>query len=440
MTDIIISFDTEDITSSRAADAIRDEADLLQRLGIRGCFCIVGLLAKHLKEWGREDVISSLSSHEINFHTYAHSVHPTIDEYTDIADFKAAKEEVIRQETVGVQYVKDVFGVDRVFSACPPGNSNTYVAMYAYEEMGIPIYAGTYCDTMQGDGVFYCNTYHLRYTYPIEKLCLNYTKEAEDELIESFAKCKRVIFYTHPNIAIMSRFWDRVNYAGRNINEFGKWEYPPERDPEVIADFFKNMERVLRRIKEDGRFRFTTYGEIAGELEARPERVIKRSDIPNILSSLKKELYPIGEFSLYDLFMAAKAFAEGESEYICRRSYGLLDDPYELKRTIKLKSEEILSAVKRLKYGEFLPEKFAIGDTLSGPADILIAAYEALSGACEIVIEPKPQLPSLDALPEVKKCSLKGTWLHSDEFEDKFLSRRLRLQSYTMRFNHKETK
>ena len=49
MTDIIISFDTEDFTSSRAGDAIRDEAEILRTLGIKGCFCVVGLVAKQLK-------------------------------------------------------------------------------------------------------------------------------------------------------------------------------------------------------------------------------------------------------------------------------------------------------------------------------------------------------------------------------------------------------
>ncbi len=434
MTDIIISFDTEDFTSSRAADAIRDEAEMLRSLGIKGCFCIVGLLAKQLKAWGRYDVLDALKHHEINFHTYGHSLHPTIDEYTDIADYETAKAELIRQETLGADIVKEIMGVDKLYSACPPGNQNTYVAMYAYEEMGIPLYAGTFCDTMQGDGVFYCNTYHMRYTYPIEKLCYNYSKEAEDALIEDFAKCKRVIFYTHPNIAIMKEFWDRINYFGKNHAKFGEWEYPEEHTPEEIAEFYERMRGVLLRIKNDGRFRFTTYGEVYEDLKALTPRIIRRSDIGTIRDTLKKKLFPIDRFSLYDLMMAAKEFAMGKDEYVCKRSYGLLAAPYRIRAARKLSAADVLEAVKKLEYGKFLPEKIAIGDVFIGPADLLIAAYEALLGVEKITVLPKAQLPSLDILPELRDANVKGTWMRSEEFEDKYLSDRLRLQSYTMHF------
>ena len=434
MTEIVISFDTEDFTSSRAADAIRDEAEILRSLGIRGCFCIVGLLAKQLKAWGRDDVLAALKHHEIDFHTYGHSLHPTIDEYTDIADYETAKAELIRRETKGAELVKEIMGVDQLYSACPPGNQNTYVAMYAYEEMGIPLYAGTFCDTLRGDGVFYCNTYHMRYTYPIEKLCYNYSKEAEDALIEEFAKCKRVIFYTHPNIAIMKEFWDRINYFGKNHAKFGEWDYPDEHTTEEINEFYKRMRNVLERIKNDGRFKFTTYGEIYEGLKSLPPRIIRKSDIKSIRDSLKKKLFPIERFSLYDMLMAAGEFAKGKDEYVCGKSYGLLAAPHQLKTARKLSAEDVLEAVRNLEYGRFIPERIAIGDVFIGPADLLIAAYDALLGIEKITVLPKPQLPSLDILPDVRDAKVKGSWMRSEEFEDRYLSERLRLQSYTMHF------
>ena len=87
MTDIIFSFDTEDFTSSVAADAILREAEILKEANIKGGFCLVGLLAKQLVNWGRKDVLDALKFHEIGNHSYGHSLHPTINEYTDIADF-----------------------------------------------------------------------------------------------------------------------------------------------------------------------------------------------------------------------------------------------------------------------------------------------------------------------------------------------------------------
>jgi hypothetical protein len=90
VTDIIFSFDTEDFTSNRAADAIYREAKILEEEGVRGCFCLVGLLADQLVNWGRDDVLEALSHHEINSHTYGHTLHPMINEYTDIEDVNEA--------------------------------------------------------------------------------------------------------------------------------------------------------------------------------------------------------------------------------------------------------------------------------------------------------------------------------------------------------------
>ncbi|MCL1952830.1 MAG: hypothetical protein FWF60_08395, partial [Oscillospiraceae bacterium] len=95
MTEILFSFDTEDFTSCEAADAIRDLAELLRQEGIRGSFCVVGLLARQLSAWGREDVKRALTHHEIQFHSYGHTLHPLINEYTDREDYAAAREEFL---------------------------------------------------------------------------------------------------------------------------------------------------------------------------------------------------------------------------------------------------------------------------------------------------------------------------------------------------------
>ena len=63
MTDVIFSFDTEDFTSREAADAILKEAQILHDQDVKGCFCVVGLLAKQLEDWGRTDVLEALAQH-----------------------------------------------------------------------------------------------------------------------------------------------------------------------------------------------------------------------------------------------------------------------------------------------------------------------------------------------------------------------------------------
>ena len=84
MTELIFSFDTEDPVHEEGADGILRSAELLSEAGVVGCYNTVGVLAKALKEWGREDVIEAMKKHEIDIHTNRHTFHPDVNEYTDL--------------------------------------------------------------------------------------------------------------------------------------------------------------------------------------------------------------------------------------------------------------------------------------------------------------------------------------------------------------------
>lgn len=437
MTEIIFSFDTEDFTSSRAADGILYEANLFREEGVKGCFCVVGLLAKHLKDWGRTDVIEALSYHELGSHTYGHTLHPMINEYTDIEDFYEAQEELIRQETLAIDYIKDTFGVDRVWAACPPGNQKSYVAMYGYHKMGIPIYADTFCDTEWGTGAYYCNIFHAYYAFGIEWFLRDATEDDIKKVLDDLAKRERAVIYTHPNMIIKNDFWDAVNYHKENLVPFGEWIEPDDLPAEITQRVLDNMRVLIRMIKNDPRFKITTYSELAKKLESESERVVRHKHLVEIYSQLKESLFPVQaplSLSLCDIMLACKAFLCGENEHLCGDVYGFLSKPYEITEALVVSAEDLISSCDQIREGEFLPEKIKVGDNYIGPADWLYAAFEVIFGAFEVEISPKPQLPCLDCMPEVRDSAFKGTWQHSDSFEDKYLSDRLRYQSWTMRF------
>lgn len=443
MTDIIFSFDTEDFTSSRAADGILYEANLFREEGVKGCFCVVGLLAKHLKEWGRQDVIEALSHHEIGTHTYGHTLHPMINEYTDIEDFEKAQAELIRQETLGIDYIKEALGVDRVWAACPPGNQKSYVAMYGYHKMGIPIYADTFCDTEWGTGAYYCNIFHAYYAFGIEWFLRDATEEDIKRELDKLAQRERAVIYTHPNMIIKADFWDALNYHKENLVPFGEWIEAPDLDKEITEKVLNNMRKLIRMIKADPRFKITTYSELAAELEKDGERVVSMEHIPEIYAQLKTRIFPVQypmSLSLADMVLACRDLLLGKKEHKCSDVYGFLEKPYTVDDVITLTRDDIISACDQIKDGEFLPPVLKAGDECIGVTDWLIAALEILMGKDEAVIMPKEQLPSLDCMPEVRDSDFKGTWQHSDSFEDNYLSDRLRYQSYTMRFRSSSRK
>ena len=439
-TELIFSFDTEDFTSNTAADAILAEAEILREEGVRGCFCLVGLLADQLVSWGRRDVLDALSHHEIDCHTLAHSLHPVINEYTDLEDFDAAYAEVIRQETEAVLKIRRATGCGRIYAAVPPGDDKSYAAMYAYADMGIPIYADTVCDTPEGDGVWYCNVYNIEYVLGADgQDFFFHGGEAEIRAaLDRLAERKRAVFYTHPHMSLFNRHWDSVNYNKVNKHPFGEWEEAPRRPARETERFFENLRLFARLAREDPRFRITTYGEIAEGLAARPPRVIRREDLPGIRDRLRERLYPLTEpdsFCLSDLFRAARSFFLGADVWECVPERGFLYAPESAEESVVLSAEEVRQSAVGLPSSGFLPVRIEIGEKTIGPADWLLAAYEVLCGAETVGIEPgRGQLPSLDRLPHARNLSLKGTWIHSDSFRDDWLSDRLRWQSWTMRF------
>lgn len=437
MTDIVFSFDTEDFTSKRAADGILAEANMLKEEGVCGCFCLVGLLAKQLVKWGRTDVLEALSHHEIESHTYGHTLHPMINEYTDIEDFYEAQKEVIRQESLAIEYIKEATGVDKVYAACPPGNQKSYAAMYAYSKMGIPIYCDTFCDTEDGTGAYYCNIFHMNYTFPIEWFLMENGEEEIKKMLDVLAKRKRAIIYTHPNMLIKEEFWDELNYHKENLVPFGEWIEAKDRPAEVTERILNNMRLLVRLVKADKRFNITTYSKIAAELKSEPERIIKKSDIPSIYSQLKSNFFPVQapcSLSLSDMMLACKDFLLGKETHTCADVYGFLEKPEGVSEKVTISANDIRESANQIRDGEFLPSKIKVGNKFIGPHDWLLASMEVILGGECVDILPKAQLPCLDVMPEVRDCSFKGTWQHSDSFEDKYLSDRLRYQSWTMRF------
>lgn len=435
MTEVIFSFDTEDFTSNIASDAIYEEAEILRKEGIRGGFCIVGLLAKQLKKWGRRDIKEALSHHDILSHSFGHSLHPTINEYTDIDDFNAAYNEAMRQEKEALSLIDEFTDNMKIYGACPPGNQKSYVAMYAYADMGLPIYADTYCDTQDGGGAYYCNIYHIQYTYSLEGLF----KVSEDDLpklLDELSSKKRVVLYTHPNMAKFTEFWDAVNYYKENKCEFGNWKECRRRTDEETKEFYSKIRKLIKLIKADERFNITSYSEVAEKLSGEGERIVKIKDIPFIKKSLDENFAPLSlpcSLSISDIFLSAKDFLLEKEEHICGKVYGFLENPYAIEKEVTLKREDVIKAVEKINTDFFLPTKIEVGNEKIGPGDFLRAMLCALTGEKEITLAPGPQLPSTEKLPMLKDLSLKG-WVQSDDFEDKFLSDRLRIQCWTMRF------
>jgi hypothetical protein len=194
---------------------------------------------------------------------------------------------------------------------------------------------------------------------------------------------------------------------------------------------------MLKLVKADPRFRITTYEELTSELARENERVVTLNDIPEIARKLSKSFENIRtpvSLSISDIALACRDLLLGKNEHKCGDVYGFLTAPYAIREEITVSAEEIIEGAKQIEDDKMLPSYIMAGDKKIGPADWLFGALQVLQGKSEVVLTPRAQLPSLDIIPETRDAYFKGTWRHSDSFEDKYLSDRLRYQAWTLRF------
>ncbi len=439
MTDIIFSFDTEDYVNPNAADGIINSARLLRKYGIRGCYNVVGMLAEALEEWGRRDIIDELRMHhEICLHSHRHSLHPTINEYSDLADPHAAIAAVIEDESRGIEKIKRVFDLkEPIRTACPPGNSTSYAAHYAYAKMGFTMYDGdSLYDARRSRPVFACNLTSIRYNQGIAKILFTADEQFIRDYVEQYvAPADVFVFYHHPQLALVSQYCDVDNFNGANTPK-EKWIPSACRTPEQTATFYRNFEFLVKLLREDPRFHVTTYNELDKKL--RYERVLKPSMLVDIRAQLEEDFFPVTvpeSFCLSDIALACRDFLLGKEEHVCGDVYGFLDTPYTVAEPTTLTADEVRIAAQGLHDGVFLPEYLCVGDKKIGVADWLRAALAVLLDGAEsyTVLPGGAWQIDLDQFPEQRDMCYKGTWVHTKSFEDRYLSDRFRLQSWTFR-------
>ncbi|GEM_PF-682562 len=443
-TDILFFFDTEDFTSETAPDTIIALTDLLEEEGVTGHFAVVGLLAQQLTNWGRDDAKQALARHIVGTHTYGHSLHPNIAEMSDGHDFDAAYNRVRSSEDEGVRLIRDNLGIDMVAFGCPPGNSKSYVAMYAYRDMGIPFL----CDSVVYDNenalVEYCGLTQFQYNLALETLFLEKERPDLDAVLDELSIHRRVIIFLHPNSILKTQFWDGLNYMGGNLRPFGDWIEAPSRPLKQTLNFLHDMRMLIRRLKSDERFRITTLPETTRGIitERKP---IDRSLFTELAGDLSVDFEPTGllrkyQASIADVFFASAVLLSGKDEYRPIPVKGFLDIPAGITAPVTVTRGSMACAASAIIPGAFIPAEFHVesidGTSVKiGPADFLFGAVDLIvKGGDSVELRPREQMPRLPEYQALHNLHMRGTWVNSPDFLDEYVSDRLRLQGWTLRY------
>ena len=436
VTEVLVSFDTEDFTNPRAADGVLALAQICEQEGIRAHFEVVGLMAEALKKWGRDDVIAAVRRHVIGTHTWSHSVHPDIMEESDRESYDDAYKTVFAHEKKSVETLKRVFGVDRVWGSVPPGNCEPYVSARVYADLGITIDQGATFLGRDAEDIWYAGLRRIPYGY-----CLEWFRDPgfvyePEKLLDELATKRRFSIFCHPNRVWAKTFWDGINYNGTNACAFGEWKLSEEYTPEETELYLSRVRDILRRIKADPRFRIVTLPELVAA--QKPRVAITPADLPAIKASFMNDFGPVREpasWCVADVFCAVVAFLRGETKYEPKNAYGFLYEPKGVSSPALLKAADLRAAARAIDVRKFLPTQVRVGGQMVGPADFLFAAIEILTTDLDaVVVEPCDQLGSFARLPELEKMNYRGTWVHTPEFRDSWVSDRLRWQLWTLRY------
>ncbi len=445
MTDIIFSFDVEDLANIAGLDGILRTAEILRKHHIRGCFQTVGRVAELLEKEGRTDIIEAMKYHEIDDHTLAHSIHPTPNEMCDIEDYNLAHDRLIAYQRESHDILRRIFGIEKPHSFCPPGLSYPYVSHYVAAELGEKVYCGGYVyDCVHGRPAFYCNTLTANYDTGLEDILVLWNENKVGDrtqikkLYDKIANTRVLeVSWHHPSMAMYNEFWDVVNCVGKNPPD-GIMKESKRNDPALVEAYYENFDWFLGMIRSDPRFRITTYENLAKKY-VEDSRVIHRRDIPGLKEQIDEKFFPVTlprSLCMSDLFHTCRAMLQGKESFTCGFVYGFLEEPYAITAPVTVTKAEMEESAKHLASYGWLPLSIQVGDKVLGPADWLRAALAILSGEECVTIAPAEWQIDLDQFPRLRDlCFCPTDWpIETEEsLQDLVLSRRARLQAWTIR-------
>ena len=122
MTQVLFSFDTEDYVNIEAEEAVLRLAQTLSDEDLQGCFCVVGEVAAAWRQRDSRAVLDALRAHEVDAHTWRHSWHPNIVEYSEDPDWAGSLARFLREERYAFDLVMDVCDRERIWAFVKPGN------------------------------------------------------------------------------------------------------------------------------------------------------------------------------------------------------------------------------------------------------------------------------------------------------------------------------
>ena len=281
---VVICFDVEDYITP-ASEGVDDIpkwiADTMSEVGVTGTFFVIVEKARSLEKRGRQDVIQAMARHDIGSHTNYGSIHPTVTEILEKADWEQGVKTMYERESAGIDELQRIFGVP-VSTLARHGGSYGPQLVYALSRMGkgyvySPIHlpghhAVWFCNTLNfyGDYGSFDDTYYRDdlFNPNLDSLKANFAKDIEGIDVINFFAC-------HPCKVRTVQFWDFNYYYGANPDS-SQWKTPELRPLESMKTARKNFRRLMEFLKSRDDIQITTYRELMKRFSYQKDEIQKK--------------------------------------------------------------------------------------------------------------------------------------------------------------------
>jgi hypothetical protein len=309
---VVVNFDVEDYISpesERIDDIPKWLAEIMTEEGATGTFFVIGEKARSFEKRGRFDVIAAMARHDIESHTNFGSIHPTVTEILEKADWESGVRRMLEQESAGFRELKRIFGTP-VVALARHGGSYGPQLICALGKMKAG-YAGSPVSLPGRSVVWFCNTLNFtgQYdgyddTYYRDDLFEPLFQKLQEELPE-LARTTEVLpfFAGHPCKIRTEQFWDLNFYEGRNPGP-EEWKIPEMRPQESMATAQKNFRRLIRYLKSRDDIELTTFRDLM-DLYSQQKETLSKKD----LAEMATDSLGSGRLSSSEYFSPAEAFA-----------------------------------------------------------------------------------------------------------------------------------
>lgn len=454
---VIFSFDSEDYITPEAADAELWWADLMTRCGVTACICMVGELARTLRDRGRRDTLRAIGRHEVAYHSNAHSAPPAQAVYLEPLPWDAGVAAVLEREASGVHDIAETLG-QWPTAYCKPGTSWGPPLAEAMGRMRIPLLCDMPFEWEPGQPLWYANSLCVGYHFGYDDYYGVPDNQRLARMRDDFLRLSEaldggtLVIWTHPCFLVTSEFWDDANFGRGRDTPRERWQPAPLRTEREVAGLKATIEAFTRWVVSLPQVRLTTYSSLYARCQPAPGQALDRRDVVRLARAVEAVPRPVeldgAWYSPAEIFgLAAAALARyaetgrWPEAVPLRRPIGPVEtQPAGRSEAVTLPADALLStareADRHVSDSRRLPTAVRAGGAFLGPNSFLQAALRLLQepGSHQVTVPTTREGVWLAEREDFVNLRFRGSWpIFPPDFEAPRVAELARLQAWSAR-------